>query len=281
MNKVIITSDSTCDLTPELLERYNIRFVPLYIVMNDRSYRDVLDVKPDDIYENYEKTKKLPTTSATTVGDYLDFFKPLIDEGYEIVHLSLSSHISATHQNACLAAAELNGVYVIDSKSLSTGTSLLAIEAAEMAENGVNGSDIAAKISKRVEACRTSFVIHTLEYLHKGGRCSTVAALGANLLKLRPCIEMTDGKMEVGKKYRGAITPVLEEYVSNKLSGVENIKLDRVFITHSGIADEHIEAVKSKIKEYANFKEILVTRAGCVISNHCGPNTLGILFMSE
>ena len=278
--KVMVTTESASDLSKELIERYNIKIVPLGINLGDDSRIDGVDVFPKDIYEYVEKTSKIPTTSAVAPMQYTEFFEPFLKDGYEIIHVCISSRISSCYQNAVIAASELEGVQVVDSLSLSTGIGLLAIEAAVMAQDGKNVSEIKQRLDELKTKLQVSFVLNTLTYLHKGGRCSAVAVLGANLLKLRPCIEMT-GSMGVGKKYRGAHMDVLLEYVKNKLEQFPKVKKDRIFITHSGIDREFIDAVQDYIKSQNLFDEILITTAGSTISNHCGPGTLGILYIYE
>lgn len=276
---VVITADSTFDFSPEMMEKYKVKSYPLAISLDDKIYRDGVDIMPDDIYAQYRAKGKLPKTSAVSPGEYKDFFEGFTKQGYAVVHINLSTGLSVTHNNALLAAQELEDVYPVDSLNLSTGIGLVVIRACEMRDNGMEAPAIAEELKKIIPLSRASFVLDTLEFLHKGGRCSSVAALGANLLKLKPCIEVIDGKMTVGKKYRGKLDVVLEQYTREKLSGRDDIDLSRVFITHSGISEEIIESVKSVIKECCNFKEIIVTRAGCTITSHCGPNTLGVIFM--
>lgn len=281
MENIMITGDSTCDLSQELKERYLIETVPLYVNFGEESRRDGVDVQPDDIYAYYDHNGKLPTTSATTPADYMEFFSRKAREGDAVIHFNISSGFSAAYNNACLAAKEFSNVYVVDSKNLSTGTALLMLRACDLAKEGVAAAKIAEEMGRLRDKVRASFIIDKLEYLWKGGRCSGVTALGANLLRLKPCIEVEDGNMKVGKKFRGKLGDVLEEYVENRLKGRADLALDRIFITHAGIAQEHIDRVRRKVEEFADFGEILVTRAGCTISNHCGPNTLGILFITK
>lgn len=280
MNKpVVITADSTFDFSPEMVERYQVISCPLSIALDDKIYRDGVDITPDDIYARYRETKKLPKTSAVSVGEYTDFFEQFTKKGCAVVHINLSSGFSATHNNAVLAAQELEDVYPVDSLNLSTGIGLIVIRACEMRDSGMGAKEIAEELKKIIPLSRASFVLDTLEFLHKGGRCSGIAALGANLLKLKPCIEVKDGGMSVAKKYRGRLDAVLEQYTREHLSGRDDIDLSRVFITHSGVSEDIIQKVTDTVKDCCNFKEIFVTRAGCTITSHCGPNTLGVLFM--
>ena len=279
--KVLITRDSTSDLTPEILENLNIKTVPLGITLDNKSYLDGVDIDPEFIYKYHEEHGVLPKTSAANIADMVDFFKPLVEEGYEIVHFTISSKMSSTYQNSLLAAEEFEGVYVVDTANLSTGEGLLVMKAGEMAKAGKSANEIYDEITALVPYVDASFVIDSLEYLHKGGRCSTLAALGANLLKLKPCIEVVDGGMGVGKKYRGKYIQTLREYVAERLTDYSDIDLDRVFVTHAGCDKEIVDEVVSLVKKTAPFKELVVTRAGCTVSSHCGRNTLGVLFLRK
>ncbi|MFS0616065.1 DegV family protein [Lederbergia ruris] len=283
MKKIILSADSTCDLDDRLKERYGVHCQPLHINLGDKQYEDGVNISPDDIYETYERQRILPKTSAPNPKEYIDYFKKWTDQGHEVVHISLGSGISSSYQNACIAAEELGNVYPIDSGNLSTGMGLLVIEAAERIVKGMPAEQISEEINHLKSKVEASFVIDKLTYLHEGGRCSAIAAFSANLLNIKPCIEVdpTSGNMNVGKKYRGALPKTLKRYTMDKLNGRSDIKLDRVFITHSGTSPENIAAVKQTIEEVAGFKEILVTRAGCTISSHCGPNTLGVLFVTN
>lgn len=279
--KVLITRDSTSDLTAEIIDSLNIKTVPLGITLDNQTYLDGVDIDPDFIYKYHEEHGILPKTSAANIADMVEFFKPYVEEGYEIVHFTISSKMSSTYQNSLLAAEEFDGVYVVDTGNLSTGEGLLIMKAAEMAKEGKKAKEIYDAVTALVPYVDASFVIDSLEYLHKGGRCSALAALGANLLKLKPCIEVKNGSMGVGKKYRGKYIQTLEEYVKERLGDYSDIDLDRVFVTHAGCDKEIVDTVTSLVKKTAPFKEILITRAGCTISSHCGRNTLGVLFLRK
>lgn len=279
--KIIISSDSTTDLSPELKERYNIKTIPLGVTLGDKTYSDGVDITPDDIYEYHKKTGVLPKTAAANVNDCEEFFKPFVEEGKTVIHFALSSEMSSTFNNSRIAASEFENVYVIDTKNLSTGGGLLVVAAAEMAAKGMDAEKIVEEIGKMVPCVDASFVIDNLEYLHKGGRCSAVAMLGANLLKLKPCIEVKDGKMGVGKKYRGRYGDVLRTYVEERIGDASDIVLDRVFVTHAGCDEEIVNSVLEQVKNIAPFKEVFLTRAGCTISSHCGADTLGVLFVRK
>ena len=280
-SKVVISADSTCDLSNEILDKYGIPICPLFVVMNDRPLRDGIDTKPQDVFDYTEQTGKLAKTTAPNVADYTDFFREITSEGQSVVHFSISAPMSVSYSNACTAAADFENVHIIDSMNLSTGIGLLVLKACDLSAQGLSAAEIADKINDLREYVDATFVIDTLKYLHKGGRCSAVAALGANLLKLKPCIEVRDGKMAVGKKYRGKSPDVLEKYVAEMLANIDDIDLDRVFVTHTCDDTALVDAVKAQVKSIGGFKEVLETRAGCTISVHCGPGTLGILFVRK
>ncbi len=281
MAKIIISSDSTCDLSAELKERYDIKIIPLGVTLGDKVYRDGIDITPDEIYAHHTKTGELPKTTAANVGECIDFFTDLTKDGDTVIHFTISSSMSSTYSNSCLAAAEFENVYIIDSKNLSTGGGLLVVAAAEMANSGMEAPAIVEKINELKDCVDASFVIDSLEYLHKGGRCSALAMMGANLLKLKPCIEVKDGSMGVGKKYRGVYGRVLSEYVDERLQNADDIDTSRVFVTHAGCDPEIVNAVVEQVKAKGIFKEMFLTRAGCTISSHCGANTLGVLFIRK
>ena len=283
MNKpVIITADSTVDLSPELKERYDIRIIPLMITLGEDHFMDDgQSFTPLDMYARYHKDGLLPKTSAPGVQEFLDFFTPLVEQGYEIVHLDISAELSNTYNAARLAAEELEGVYVVDSRMLSTGVALLAIEGAECRERGMNGWEIARHLESLRGKVSTSFVLETLEFMWKGGRCSGVTALGANLLKLKPGLEMKDGKLGVYKKFRGSIEKVYEQYIRERLEG-KKVRPGHIFITESGEIDPEVtERMCQLAKELSGCREVHHTMAGCTVSTHCGPKTLGVLFIEE
>lgn len=281
MSKIMITCDSTADLTRELYEKYEAAVVPMGVNLGDEFRRDGLNITISDIFEYVAASGQLPKTSAVSVGEYDDVFRPLVEQGYEIVHVSLSSSLSSSHQNACLAAEELGSVYVVDSKSLSTGIGHLVLLGRELAASGMSAAEVAAALEELREKLDVSFVLQTLEYLHKGGRCSGVAAFGANLMKLRPEIEVVDGKMQVGRKYRGNMEKTVLAYIRGRLEGREDIRLDRIFITHSGCPQEIVEKAEALVRELHPFQEVIVTTAGSTITSHCGPDCLGVLFLKK
>ncbi len=279
--KVIIGSDSTCDLSPELLGRYNIPIVPLAVNLGDAQYSDGVDITPDDIYKHYAERGELPKTSAPNIADFTSFFEKYTSEGNAVVFFTISSEMSSTYNNARLAAEDFEDVYVVDTRNLSTGGGLLVVSAAEMAAQGKSAQEIAAACAELAGRVEASFIVDDLEFLHKGGRCSAVAAFGANLLQLKPCIFVKDGKMGVGKKYRGRFPAVLQKYVADQIGDASDIDITRVFVTHAGCDEEIYRACVDQVKSLAPFKEVLLTRAGCTISSHCGRNTLGVLFIRK
>lgn len=277
----VITSDSTTDLSPELRERYNVAIMPLGITLGGTLYTDGVDITPDGVYEHHAKTGELPKTTATNVNDCIEFFKKYTDGGKTVIHFTISSDMSSTYSNACLAAEEVGNVFVIDTKNLSTGGGLLVIAAAEMLKEGFSAEETVEKTRALVPCVDASFVIDSLEYLYKGGRCSALAMFGANLLKLKPCIQVKNGKMDVAKKYRGKFADVLKQYVTEQIGDSSDIELDRVFVTHAGCDKQIVDATVELVKSLAPFKEVFLTRAGCTISSHCGRNTLGVLFIRK
>lgn len=284
MKKVIISADSTCDIGPELQERYHIQLLNWRILLDGKEYLDNVNITPDDLYRAWRERGVLPKSTGATSEEYKQHFQPLIDQGYEIIHIGLGSGISCSYQNAVQAARETGHVITIDSQNLSTGFGLLVIEAAELAQQGLSATEIYRKIEELRPRSHASFLLDTLEFMKAGGRCSALAAFGASILQLKPCIEVDncDGsRMHVGKKYRGKMDQCLMQYVRNKLKGRSDLDLRRVFITHSGSPESDIQAVKKEVQRCADFKEIYVTRANCTISTHCGPRTLGVLFLTK
>lgn len=283
-NPVILCADSTCDLSPALLEANGVRLYPFHVILEDKTYQDGIDLTPDDIVRTYAEKKVLPHTAAINVQEYVDFFRPFVEQGYDIVHISLGSGISSSHQNCRLAAEEFEGrVFPVDSCNLSTGSGLLVLEAAARIQSGMSAAQVAEEVRALTDKVSASFVIDTLEFLHKGGRCSALAMFGANLLRLKPSIRVdnTNGTMSVGKKYRGSLAKTLEDYVREELEGRDDIRLDKVFVTHSPMDASYVEQVKELVQKYQPFETVYETSAGCTITAHCGPNTLGVLFLTK
>lgn len=277
-----IAADSTCDLSKELIDKYNISIIPLHIVLEDKEYRDGFDITPDEIYEWSDKNNTTPKTSAVGFEDAENAIKPIADTDDEMIIFTISEKMSTTANVFRMAAEELeveDKVSVIESANLSTGIGLLVIEAAIMAADGKTREEIVDYIEDMKPRIRSSFVVDTLTYLHRGGRCSSVAALAGGMLKLHPKIVVENGAMLATKKYRGKMDSVILDYAKEMEEDLKQAKKDRVFITHSGCNQETIDSVKEYLESLGQFEEILITRAGGVISSHCGPGTLGVLFI--
>ena len=283
MPKIRISADSTCDLSPELVEKYDIAITPLKITLGDTDYTDQIDITPQKIYDYVAETGVLPKTSAVSVGTYTDVFTELKKDCDEVVHFTISSEMSSCYQNAVLAAEEVGGVYVVDSRNLSTGIGHLAIEAAIAAQDETKtGKDVFDYVSSLVDRLDVSFVINSVNYLYKGGRCSGVAAVGANLLKLKPLIEVHDGKMDMAGKYRGNMKDVVKKYITDRLTvpGAK-FKRDRIFVTCTCTDYDLPNYAKEIVESLGLFDEVLITIAGSTITSHCGKDTLGILYINE
>ena len=275
-----VTADSTCDLSPALIAQYGVEITPLYIVRGEETLRDGIDITPEEIYEHVRQTGTLCHTAAVNVSDYLSFFKKQLENHDAVIHFTISSDMSSCYQNACIAAEDFPGrVFPVDSRNLSTGIGQLVLDAAEMAAEGkLTAAEIADVLNEKKAKLDVSFVLDTLEYLKAGGRCSALAAFGANLLGLKPSIEVKDGVMGVGKKYRGNIRKCRAQYIRDRLAGRDDIDTKRIFITDSGIPDEDRAALEEAVLACQPFEEVYHTQAGCTISQHCGPNCMGILY---
>ncbi len=279
-----VVADSTCDLSPELVKRYGITILPLHVLLGDDEYRDGVDITADEIYSWADANKATPKTSAPSVDDAIAVFKPLLEAGDEIIAFSISASMSASYEYLNMAADILDAadrVSVIDSANLSTGIGLLVIETAEMAASGMSRADIVSGIEELKPRVRASFVVDTLVYLHRGGRCSGVAAFAGTALKLHPKIMVTDGAMHPEKKYRGRYSNIVLDYARDMEEELKTAKPDRVFITDSSIDPAIRDSVRDYLKSLNVFAEILETRAGGVVSSHCGPGTLGVLFIAN
>jgi DegV family protein with EDD domain len=273
-----ITADSTCDLSTEILEDLNITLMPLLVLIGEKVFHDGVDIMPVDVFRYVEEEGKTCKTAAVNTYEYECFFEEFSSKYEAVIHICIGSGFSSCYQNAALAAENLKNVYVIDSQNLSSGSGHVVCEAARMARDGANAEDICRSLEELIPRVDGSFVIDRLDYLHKGGRCSGLERLGAKILQIKPCIEVIGGKMIVGKKYRGSFESCLEQYVRDRLYIKQNIDYSRVFITHPMCSVQIVKKVKDTIHRYARFDEIVETPAGCTISCHCGPNTLGILF---
>lgn len=281
---VKILSDSTCDLSKELIEKYDIEVLPLHIVLGDKEYLDGVEIGPDEIYEWSDANKTTPKTSAASITDVMELYEKYEKDYDELVIFSISGKMSTTVNVMRMAAEELeieDRVFVVDSENLSTGGGHLVIEAAVMAQEGRSAKEIVEYVTELRPRVRASFVVDTLTYLHRGGRCSGVAALAGSALKLHPKIVVEDGAMKPDKKYRGKMKKVILDYAKEMEPQLVEAKKDRVFITHSGCEAEVLESVREYLESLNHFDEILTTRAGGVISSHCGPGTLGVLYIEK
>ncbi len=277
-----ITSDSTCDLSKELTAENNISIMALTVIKNGEGFQDNVTITPAEIFAHVAAGGELCSTTAVSIGEYIDFWAPMASEYDAIIHINLGSGFSSTHQNACLAAEEFGNVYPVDSKNLSTGQGLVVLKACQLAKTATDPKALVAELEAFTEKVESSFLVDKLDYLVKGGRCSSAAALGANLLNLKPCIEVKDNKMIVTKKYRGKYDKCLASYVTERLEGREDLDVTMpLFITQTKISDECYDAVKAAIAQHSPFETHYEAVAGCTVSCHCGPGTLGILFVRK
>ena len=276
-----ILSDSTCDLSQAILEQHNITLIPLTVVKDGQQYKDGVSITPADIFAHVAAGGDLCSTSANSVGEYADEFAKYVNDYDGILHINIGSGFSSCYQNACIAASDFDNVRVVDSQNLSTGQGLVVLEACRLAKECASLDELHEKVQAFTEKVEASFLVDKLTYLAKGGRCSSVAALGANLLNLKPCIDVKDGKMGVSKKYRGKYSKCLASYVQERLEGREDIRRDVIFVTMTSVADDEYAAVMDALKQYGNFETVYETLAGCTVSCHCGPGTLGVLFVRK
>ncbi len=282
MNRVKVITDSTADLSPELQERFNIEVIPLYVLFGDKSYLDGVEITTEELYRKVEENKSLPKTSAPSFGDFYDVFSRWIQEGYDVLCITISSQLSGTHQTARLVAEEFEKgrVWVLDSQNLSTGIGILAIKAAELAQEGKSVEEIYQTITELVPRAKISFIIDTLKYLHMGGRCNSVQLLASNALKIRPQIVVKDGTMVVGAKYRGKRSYCLNEFCKDVVGDGSQISKKRAFVTHSFCKEEEQEGYRKCLEELG-VEEVYVNQAGTVISSHCGQGTIGIIYIED
>ena len=276
-----ITSDSTCDLSQELVKKYNITIAPLTIIKNGESFTDGVNITPAQIYAHVAAGGSLCSTAACNIGDYTAIFEKYAGEYDGILHVNISSEFSSSYQNACLAAEDFPNVRVVDSRNLSTGQGLVVLKACELAQTCKSMDELKEQLDIFTGKVEASFLLDRLEYMVKGGRCSSAAALGANLLNLKPCIEVKNGKMAVVKKYRGNYAKCLANYVKDRLAQREDLDRGTLFVTRTPVSDDCLNAVKDAVDQHADFKNIYWTEAGCTISCHCGPGTLGVLFVRK
>ena len=276
-----IISDSTCDLSPAQIAQHNITVIPLIVIKDDQEYRDGVTITAADVFAHVAAGGNLCSTAALNYGIYQEYFEKYASEYDGVVHISLGSGFSSSYQNACLAADEFDNVIAIDSMNLSTGQGHVVLEACRLAKEVESLAELKEKLDAFTPKVEASFLVDKLNYLAKGGRCSAVAALGANLLNLKPCIEVKNGKMSVVKKYRGSYAKCLASYVKDRLDSREDIIRNELFLTYTTVTDECRTAVVNAIEQYGNFENVYETQAGCTVSCHCGPDTLGILFVRK
>ena len=276
-----ILSDSTCDLSAQLLDQHNITLVPLTVVKGDEQFKDGVTITAADIFAHVAAGGDLCSTAANSIGEYEDMFAQYAPQYDGVIHINISSEFSSCYQNACIAAADFPNVRVIDSRNLSTGQGLVVLKACELAKTAEDLDQLAEELRAFTDKVEASFLVDKLDYLAKGGRCSAVAALGANLLNLKPCIDVKGGKMGVSKKYRGKYDKCLSNYVKERLEGRDDIDYSTIFVTQTEVSDECYTGVMNAVREYGNFENIYETKAGCTVSCHCGPGTLGILFVRK
>lgn len=279
--KIKILSDSTCDLSKELLEQNDITLIPLTVVKDGKSFSDGIDITPADIFNHVAAGGDLCSTTAINMGEYQDWFAKYASDYDGVLHVNIGSSFSCSYQNACLAAEEFENVRVIDSQNLSTGQGLVVLEACKLAKECNSLDELHQKVQAFTSRVEASFLLDELKYMVKGGRCSSAAALGANLLNLKPCIEVKDGKMAVVKKYRGNYAKSLASYVKDRIADRDDLDRGTLFVTRTPVTDECLEAVKNAVDTYADFENIYWTEAGCTVSCHCGPGTLGVLFVRK
>lgn len=279
--RIKVISDSTCDLSPELIQKYDIEIFPLIVVKDGQEYSDGVTITPSEIFAHVAAGGSLCSTAARGVVAYQDVFKKFSGSYDGVIHVNISSEMSSCYQNACIAASEFNNVRVVDSKNLSTAQGLVVLQACKLAETATDLDELKGQLDEFVTRVEASFVLDRLDYMVKGGRCSTVAALGANLLSLKPCIEVKNGKMGVVKKYRGHIEKCMAAYVKDRLDGRDDLDDDTIFITHTDVSPESLAAVHDGVAQYGHFRQVYESSAGCTVSCHCGPGTMGILFVRK
>ena len=279
--KIKILADSTCDLSPAQLAEHDIDLARLTTIKNGEAFIDGETITPADIFAHVASGGDLCSTTAYNISEYEALFSKYASEYDGIIHINIGSGFSSCYQNSCLAAEDFPNVRVIDSQNLSTGQGHVVLEACRLAKTCSDLDEIAEKLNEFATRVEASFLLDQLAYMVKGGRCSSVAALGANLLGLKPCIEVKNGKMAVVKKYRGTYAKCLASYVKDRLADREDIIRNELFLTYTPVTDECLNAVKNAIDQYGNFETVYETTAGCTVSCHCGPGTLGVLFVRK
>ena len=279
--RVKVTADSTCDLSPELLQRYDITLLPLSVIMDGREYKDGVTIQAEDIFRHVDNGGALCSTAAVNVEDYRACFAALSPAYDAVIHITIGSGFSTCYQNATIAASAFPNVRVVDSMNLSSGQGQLVVEAAQLAAQGKSAMEICSELNAMRGRVQASFIMDRLDYMQKGGRCSSVMALGGKLLRIKPCIAVRDGAMKMVDKYRGSFDKCVEKYVRDQLKDRKDLRGDRIFITHTHAAPEAVQAAREAIEKYARYDEIIETLSGCTVSCHCGPGTLGVLFITK
>ncbi len=280
MKKVVITVDSAADLPRDVAERYGIEIIPMYVLMNGEERKDGVNVTAPEIFDFVDNTGEIPKTSAISIGEYTDFFERFLKDGSAVVHLSFCSELSSTCRNAKMAASALDGVYAIDTKNLAGGISLLAIRGCEMRDKGMSASEIYSGLSALIPSVRVNYLLNSIDFLRRSGRCSSAAAFGANLLSIKPCAAMIDGKIEVVKKYRGKAKAARLQYASEQLEKYNNFDYSTAFIYHSGVERSELDAVEKMLRN-KGFEQVITAFTGCMISLHSARGALGIHFIAD
>ncbi|MBR1811241.1 MAG: DegV family protein [Clostridia bacterium] len=279
---VKLSTESAIVVPDKYREQYGISVLPLHILYGEECFDDAVSITTGDILQRYADTGALPTTSACSIGEYEEYFRALTADGSDVVHFAMSSGISSTYRNACLAAETMDNVYVVDTMNITSGAGILVIKAAEMMEKGFSAKEIVRKTEERKKRVRSSFIIDTLDFLRKGGRCSGIVAFGANILGIKPTIDVRDGTMQVGKKFRGKYDMCIQKYVDYIFETGGTPQPARVFIEHSpGISPEQVELIKKEIRKYCKFDEVLEVETSSTIVAHCGPGTVGVMFIED
>ena len=279
MKKIAISLDSACDLSKELIEKYDFKIIPFGVNLGDKFFYDG-EISPEEIFEYADNNKTLPKTNAVNEEAFKEHFAKILNDYDAIIHFDISSDMSSAYQNAVNASKNFKNVYVVDSRTLSTAISLEAIYAKKLTETMDDPAKIVELVKKRIPAVQASFIIEHLDYLYKGGRCSGLALLGANLLKIRPEIEVLNGNMKNTEKFRGKMADCVTKYCRATLEKYNHPDKSVIFITHSVADKELVDAAKAVVSEYG-FENVYETTAGCTVSSHCGKNTLGILYIND
>ena len=281
MEKIKFTSDSTCDLPKSILDANDIGICPIAILLGLDEYHDTVDVDAEKVIEYVKETGTLPKTAATSIGAYKEYFEQYTKDGYTVIHFCISSNSSSCYNNASMAAKELENVYVVDSLSLSTGQGIQILKAINLRKQGLSAAEIVKEIESLRDKVQISFVVDKLDFLHKGGRCSSTAAFASKILKIHPSIAMKNGSLGVDKKYMGNLSRSCAQYVKDVADAYKNYDETVCFVTHSPSDEAIVNLVTEKVKEYFNFEQVIDANAGSTVTSHCGYNTIGIIFYNK